>query len=111
MVKDAEANAAVDKEKSEQIETKNQSESLAYQTKKQLEELDSKITSEEKTKVEDLIKELEEVTSKEDYAAMKTTMESLKKSMMEIGEKAYAGAENAGSAGDDVIETDFSSEK
>ena len=111
MVKDAEANAAVDKEKSEQIETKNQSESLAYQTKKQLEELDSKITSEEKTKVEDLIKELEEVTSKEDYAAMKTTMESLKKSMMEIGEKAYAGAENAGAAGDDVIETDFSSEK
>jgi molecular chaperone DnaK len=111
MVKDAEANAAVDKEKSEQIETKNQSESLAYQTKKQLEELDSKITSEEKTKIEDLIKELEEVTSKEDYAAMKTTMESLKKSMMEIGEKAYAGTENAGSAGDDVIETDFSSEK
>ena len=111
MVKDAEANAAVDKEKSEQIETKNQSESLAYQTKKQLEELDSKITSEEKTKVEELIKELEEVTSKEDYAAMKTTMESLKKSMMEIGEKAYAGAENAGAAGDDVIETDFSSEK
>merc|ERR1711906_104650 len=70
MVKDAETNAAVDKEKSEQIETKNQSEALCYQTKKQLEELDSKITSEEKTKVEDLIKELEEVTSKEDYAAM-----------------------------------------
>ena len=36
MVKDAEANATADKEKSEQIETKNQAEALCYQTKKQL---------------------------------------------------------------------------
>jgi molecular chaperone DnaK len=111
MVKDAEANASVDKEKSEQIETKNQAESLSYQTKKQLEELEDKITSEEKTKVEILIKELEEVTQKEDYASMKSVMENLKKFMMGIGEKAYSGGDNSGSAGDDVIETDFSSEK
>jgi molecular chaperone DnaK len=50
MVKDAETNAAVDKEKSEQIETKNQSEALCYQTKKQLEQLKSTISSEEEKK-------------------------------------------------------------
>merc|ERR1712199_16243 len=44
MVKDAEANATADKEKSEQIETKNQAEALCYQTKKQLEELDNTAT-------------------------------------------------------------------
>ena len=111
MVKDAEANAATDKEKSEQIETKNQSEALCYQTKKQLEQLESTITSEEKQKIENLVSELEEAIKKEDFSSMKELMESLKKTVMEVGEKAYkeAGANNP--TEDDVIETDFSSEK
>lgn len=111
MVKDAEANAAADKERSEQIDTKNQSEALCYQTKKQLEQLESTITSEEKQKIESLISELEEVTKKEDYSSMKEKMEVLKKTVMEIGEKAYKQAGASNPAGDDVIETDFSSEK
>ena len=41
MVKDAETNAAADKERSEQIATKNESEALCYQTKKQLEQLEA----------------------------------------------------------------------
>merc|ERR1711965_83647 len=49
MVKEAEVNAAADKEKSEQIETKNQSEALCYQTTKQLEQLESTIEEQEKT--------------------------------------------------------------
>merc|ERR1711968_18389 len=67
MVKDAEANAAADKEKSEQIEIKNQSEALCYQTKKQLEELEKTISSEEKQKIEEQITELETATKGEDY--------------------------------------------
>jgi len=111
MVKDAESNAVADKERSEQIETKNQSESLCYQTKKQLEQLESTITSEEKQKIENLVSELEEVTKKEDYSSMKEKMEILKKAVMEVGEKAYKEAGASNPAGDDVIETDFSSEK
>merc|ERR1712005_76097 len=60
MVKDAEANAAADKEKSEQIEIANQSEALCYQTKKQLEQLEATISAEEKQKIESLVSELEE---------------------------------------------------
>jgi len=111
MVEDAETNAAADKEKSSQIEIKNQSEALCYQTKKQLEQLESTCTPEEKQKIESLISELEEATSKENYAVMKELMESLNKAMMEVGEKAYKGAEGAPSPGDDAIETDFSAEK
>jgi molecular chaperone DnaK len=111
MVKDAETNAAVDKEKSEQIETKNQSEALCYQTKKQLEQLKSTISSEEEKKIENLIMELEEAIQKEDYTSMKEKMESLKKSMMEAGEQVYKNADGAQSAENDVIETDFSTEK
>lgn len=111
MVKDAETNAAADKEKSEQIETKNQSEALCYQTKKQLEQLKSTISSEEEKKIENLITELEEAIQKEDYISMKEKMESLKKSMMEAGEQVYKNSDGAQNSESDVIETDFSSEK
>jgi molecular chaperone DnaK len=111
MVQDAEANAVADKEKTEQIETKNQSEALCYQTKKQLEQLESTITSEEKQKIELLVSELEVATQKEDYAAMKEMMENLKKVVMEVGEKAYKEAGNTSTSGDEAIETEFSSEK
>merc|ERR1712083_341016 len=43
IVNEAEANAAADKEKSSQIETKNQADSICYQTKKQIEELGTNI--------------------------------------------------------------------
>ena len=111
MVKDAETNAAADKEKSEQIDTKNQAEALCYQTKKQLEQLESTISADEKQKIESLVSELEEIIKKEDFAGMKEKTEALKKSVMEVGEKAYKEAGTAGAAGDDVIETDFSAEK
>jgi molecular chaperone DnaK len=110
MVNDAEANATADKEKSEQIETKNQSEALCYQTKKQLEQLESTISAEEKQKVEGLILGLEEAIQKDDYPTMKEMMENLKKAIMEVGEKAYKDS-SANNPEDNVIETDFSSEK
>jgi molecular chaperone DnaK len=111
MVKDAETNAAADKEKSEQIDTKNQAEALCYQTKKQLEQLESTISADEKQKIESLVSELEAVIQKDDLAGMKEMTEKLKKSVMEVGEKAYKESGNADAAGDDVIETDFSAEK
>merc|ERR1712226_1294902 len=52
MVEEAEKNAAADKERSEQIDLKNQSDSLCYQTEKQLTELESKISNEDKEKIE-----------------------------------------------------------
>jgi len=112
MVEDAEANAAADKEKSEQIETKNQSEALCYQTRKQLEQLEATIDADEKQKIEGMISELEEAVKAENYASMKELTETLKKTVMEVGEKAYSTADaNNPPPGEDVIETDFSTEK
>merc|ERR1712072_201586 len=70
MVKDAEANANADKERAEQIDLKNQAETLCYQTSKQMEQLESTIPAEEKQKIETLVAELEEVTKKEDFTGM-----------------------------------------
>jgi molecular chaperone DnaK len=111
MVQDAEQNAAADKEKSEQIEIKNQSEALCYQTKKQLEQLEATCTPEEKQKIETLVSELEEAVKTDNFNSMKDLSESLKKTVMEVGEKAYSAAGTAEQANDDVIETDFSAEK
>jgi molecular chaperone DnaK len=116
MVKDAEANAASDKERSEQIDLKNQSDALIYQTRKQLEELGDKVEAGEKIKLEELITKLEEAAKSENYPTMKELNESIKTTMMEIGQKVYnqnPGGTNAapGQPGDDAIETDFSTEK
>ena len=89
--------------------TKNQSDSLCYQTKKQLEELDTKISSEDKSQIESLIAELEEALGKEDYEAMKNLNEKIKNAIMEAGQKVYSQAQENPS--EDVIETDFSTEK
>ena len=111
MVKDAETNAAADKERSEQIATKNESEALCYQTKKQLEQLEATASADEKQKIETLISELEEAIKADNYASMKDISENLKKTVMEVGEKAYNAAGANAPENDDVIETDFSAEK
>ena len=112
MVNEAEANAESDKEKSQQIDVKNKSDSLCYQTKKQLEELDTKISSEDKNQVESLIKELETALTKEDYDAMKSLNEKIKNSMIEIGQKVYSQTQTDSSqaSSDEAIETEFSTE-
>jgi molecular chaperone DnaK len=109
MVDEAETNAESDKAKSEQIVVKNESDSLIYQTKKQLEELDSKISSEDKANIESLITELEAAVQNEVYDEMKSLNEKIKNTMMEVGQKVYSQPESNPS--DDVIETDFSTEK
>ena len=113
MVDEAEANATADKEKSENIQTVDQSESLCYQTKKQLDEIGDKMASEDKEKIESLVKSLEDAVQQENYTSMKDLTEDLNKTMMEVGQKIYSNAESAGATPDDgnTIETDFSVEK
>jgi molecular chaperone DnaK len=104
MVKDAEANAATDKTKIEQIEVKNQSETICYQAKKSLEE-NSDIPEADKTKIQGLVSDLEAAIAKEDYAAMKDLMAQ------------YTSIQTANAEGsqsttnEDAIDTDFSAEK
>jgi molecular chaperone DnaK len=111
MVKDAEANAAADKQKTEQIELVNQSEALCYQTRKQLEQMETTITAEEKQKILNTVEELETATKGENFDKVKELTEALKKTMMELGEKAYSSSTAQNSNSEDVIDTDFSAEK
>jgi molecular chaperone DnaK len=112
MVNEAEENAAADTEKKEKTDLKNDSDSLCYQAKKQLETLKSQIDSDSSSKIELLITELEEAIQKEDFTSMKEKRDSLQAELISVGEKVYKQNENAdGSINTDSVETDFSTEK
>ena len=123
MVKDAESNATVDKEKREKIDLKNQAETLVYQTEKQLTELGDKIDAAAKTKVEEKSKALKEATEKDNFEEMKKLLEELQQELYAVGSSVYqqpgaqapaSGASDQssnGESGDDVIDADFTESK
>ena len=123
MVKDAEANASVDKEKRERIDLKNQAETLAYQAEKQLGELGDKVSAEAKAKVEEKRTKLNEALQNEDFDNLKPLFDDLQQELYALGASVYqqAGADGASSeaaagasssgGGDDVIDAEFTETK
>jgi molecular chaperone DnaK len=125
MVKQAEQNAAVDKERREKIDRKNQADSLAYQAEKQLNDLGDKVPAADRTKVEGLVKDLRDAISKEDDDQIKRLMPELQQTLYSIGANLYqqagGGTDGGGSSpdgssstsatGDDVIDADFTETK
>jgi len=75
MIKEAEENAEADKKLKDLITSRNSAESQLYSVKKDLTEFDTIITEEEKTRINDSIKDLEEKVKSEDAEAIqKATM-------------------------------------
>ena len=123
MVKDAEANASVDKEKRERIDLKNQAETLVYQAEKQLGELGDKVSAEAKAKVEEKRTKLNEALQNEDFDSLKPLFDELQQELYALGASVYqqAGADGASSeaaagassndGGDDVIDAEFTETK
>ena len=96
-VKEAEKYAAEDKKKKEEVDVRNNADSLVYQTEKTLGELGDKISSNEKASVQtevDKLKELLKATPL-DTEATKTQTEAVQKSFYAISEKLYAQAQQA----------------
>ncbi|MEB3273082.1 MAG: molecular chaperone DnaK [Prochlorothrix sp.] len=100
MVQDAEQNADADKERREQVETKNQADSLVYQTEKQLQELGDKVPAEAKTKIDGLVKDLKEAVAQEDYEKMKSLTSELQQELYSVGSAVYQQEAAAGGAPD-----------
>lgn len=99
MVKDAEAHAEEDKMRREEQETRNSAESMAYQTRKFLDENGEKVSEEIKTKVTEAADAVDEALKGEDIEAIKTAVEKLSTESQEMGKAIYeAEAANAGAA-------------
>ena len=91
-VKDAEAHASEDKKKKEEIEARNNAESLVYNSQKTLDQLGDKISGEEKAKVEAEIDNVKKALEGTDTEAIKTATEKLTAVFYEISEKLYKQA-------------------
>ena len=88
-VKDAEAHASEDKKKKDEIETRNNAESLIYNSQKTLEQLGDKVSGEEKAKVETEIENVKKALEGTDVEAIKQATEKLTTVFYEISEKLY----------------------
>ena len=94
MVKDAEANKEADKMKREQVDVKNQAETLSHQIDKQLKEHGDKLAPEDKKKIEDDIASLKTVLESGNTEATKEKIKTLTESAMKLGEAVYKAQQN-----------------
>ncbi len=115
-VKNAEEFAAEDKKKREEVDLKNNAESMIIQCEGALKEMGDKITEEEKTNLESKIADLKTALEGTDYEDIKAKQEALQKDFYEVSTKMYqAAAEAAKAQGenpesapqDDVVDADF----
>ncbi|MFN0091847.1 MAG: molecular chaperone DnaK [Acidimicrobiales bacterium] len=117
MVRDAEAHAEEDRRRREEVDVRNQGDSLVYQTEKLLREQGEKITGDEKTNVENALAELKTALAGTDVEGIKTGIERLMNASQQFAQTLYdrAAAENSsagaggGSAGgdDDVVDAEI----
>ena len=98
-VKDAEAHAAEDKKKKDEIEARNEAESLSYNCQKTLDELGDKINGEEKAKATAEIENVKKALEGSDVEKIKEATEKLKQVFYSMSEKLYSKANPNGTAG------------
>ncbi|KAG6550277.1 hypothetical protein Mapa_008238 [Marchantia paleacea] len=123
MVNEAEKFSQEDKEKRDQVDTKNQADSIIYQTEKQLKELADKVPGPVKEKVEVKLTELKDAVAGGSTQSIKDGIAALNQEVMQLGQSLYnqpgaAGGPAPGGApegdappkspgGDEVIDADF----
>ena len=114
MVKDAEAHAEEDKQQKEEVEVRNQTDSLCYSTEQTLNELGDKVSADVKSKAEAAIADAKKALEGSDVEAIKAAGESLQSVAYELAQVVYAdaqqqtdGAAGAQPADDDVVDADY----
>ncbi len=122
-VKEAEKFAQEDKKKKEEIEIRNNADTLVYQSEKSLADLGDKVDAADKTAVEGLIAKVKETLKGTDSAAIKAATEELSKKFYEVSSKVYQSTQGqqppqdgpnpgdgnapGGNNGDNVVDSDF----
>ncbi len=126
MKNDADAHAAEDKKRREEIDLRNQADNLVYQTRKQVKEFEGKLDAETKEKIEKAVAKLEEVQKSGTGTDIKKAMDELNEVWGQASTKMYqqatqeaqqaepqpktkpeGEAETGGGAKGDVIDADY----
>nr|YP_009510474.1 Hsp70-type chaperone [Gracilaria caudata]AXI96147.1 Hsp70-type chaperone [Gracilaria caudata] len=104
LVKEAEENSELDKQKREQIDLKNQADALCYQSQNQLDEFKDKISEDEKQRIQKLIDSLKLFIKEDNYEQIENLKNQLQQAMMNIGKQVYSSKQQE-STDDSVIDT------
>ena len=116
MVREAEENAAEDKKRREEQETKNTAEQMVYQTEKLIKDNDEKLPEDVKTEVQADVDALKTAIAGEDVDAIKAASEKLSTSSQKLGEAIYASASEetpaeAEGSSEDVVDAEVVDEE
>ena len=99
MVKDAEANAQADKQRREEIDTRNRLDSLTYEVEKNVKEWGDKVPAETKSKVDAAVERARTALRGDDISEIRSAQEELTRVFSEAGQTFYA-SQGAASNGD-----------
>ena len=97
-VREAEAYAAEDKKRKEDVDARNEADSMVYQIKKSMNDFGDKVSADDKAKVEPKITALEEALKGTDTEAVKKAKEELQTAFYEVAQKVYQADPNAAAA-------------
>ena len=124
MVSDAQAHSDEDKRRREEVEVRNNADSIAYQVERQINELGDRVPANEKARAEQLIAEIRELVkaNSSDVAKLRQLTSDLQQVAAALASAAYSQAASAGAnAGrpgrgqseqsDDVIDAEFKQTK
>ena len=118
MVKDAEAHAEEDKRQKDEIEIRNQTDSLAYSTEQTLKDLGDKVPADIKSEVEAAVEEAKKALEGTDIEAIKAAAQKLQDAGHKLASVVYSTDADQGGApydggmpnqggGDDVVDADY----
>src|SRR3989440_1616285 len=111
MVREAELHAQEDRQRREEIETRNRADSMAYRAERTLQEMGDRIPANLHGEVEDKIKAVRDALAGMDLTRVRSAADDLERRMQRIGQEAYsqagttagdgaAGASGAGTGGE-----------
>ena len=115
MVKDAEAHAEEDKKHKDEIEVRNQVDSLAYSTEQTLKDLGDKVPADQKKQAEDAVAEAKKALDGTDVDAIRAAGDKLQEVGHKLAEVVYSATQDQAASGDagtqggsdDVVDADY----
>ena len=99
MMKEAEAHAEEDRKRREDAETRNNADSLVFQTEKLLKDQADKVGPEDREKMDAAVAQLKDALEGEDIEAVKRSHENLVSVSQEFAQRLYAAAQSSAGAG------------
>ncbi|ACL76148.1 molecular chaperone DnaK [Ruminiclostridium cellulolyticum] len=94
-VKEAEKFAAEDKQRKEEIDVRNNADSLIYQSEKSLKDLGDKVSADDKSKIESGVNKVKDALKGTDIEVIKKATEELQQSFYDISSKIYQQTQGA----------------